>query len=71
MSDFLNRISKLSFKKLALLAAELQARLEAADGPANEPVAVVGARPVHPVGLASLAKKSQSIETWEACKADR
>ena len=42
MSDFLDRIGKLSPKRLALLAAELNDKLEAAERRARAPVAVVG-----------------------------
>ncbi len=42
MSDFLERISKLSPKRLALLALDLQSRVEALERRANEPIAVVG-----------------------------
>jgi acyl transferase domain-containing protein/acyl carrier protein len=42
MSDFLTRVSQLPPKKLALLANELNSRLEKAEGRASEPIAVVG-----------------------------
>jgi len=42
MSEFLDRISKLSPKRLALLALELNDKLEAAGGRAHEPIAIVG-----------------------------
>jgi acyl transferase domain-containing protein/NADP-dependent 3-hydroxy acid dehydrogenase YdfG/SAM-dependent methyltransferase/acyl carrier protein len=42
MSDFLERIGKLSPKRLALLALELNEKLEAAGQRRHEPVAVVG-----------------------------
>jgi len=42
MSDFIERVSKLSPKRLLLLAAELQSKLEAAGSAAREPVAVIG-----------------------------
>ncbi|CAG0930612.1 partial polyketide synthase 12, partial [Planctomycetaceae bacterium] len=48
MSDFLDRISKLSPKRLALLALELQEKVEALEGAAQsapatpEPIAIVG-----------------------------
>ena len=42
MSDFLNRISKLSPKRLALLAADLQAKLEKREQRDREPIAIVG-----------------------------
>ena len=42
MSEFLERISKLSPKRLALLALELQTRVDAVEGSAPEPLAVVG-----------------------------
>ena len=42
MSEFLERISKLSPKRLALLALELQTRVDALEGSAPEPLAVVG-----------------------------
>jgi microcystin synthetase protein McyG len=42
MSDFLDRISKLSPKRLALLALEQHEQLEAANRRAMEPIAVVG-----------------------------
>ena len=40
--EFLERIQKLSPKRLALLAAELERRLAARDAAACEPVAVIG-----------------------------
>ncbi len=42
MSDFFDRISKLSPKRLALLAVELNEKLESAGQRAREPIAVVG-----------------------------
>ena len=42
MSDFLKRISQLSPQRLALLAAELQSKLESAEGQKSAPIAVVG-----------------------------
>lgn len=42
MNDFLDRISKLSPKRLALLALEQHRQLEAAQHPKREPIAVVG-----------------------------
>ena len=42
MSDFLDRISKLSPKRLALLALELHEKAEAAGTHSNEPIAVIG-----------------------------
>ncbi|MBZ0297820.1 MAG: hypothetical protein K8L99_35015, partial [Anaerolineae bacterium] len=42
MSDFLKRISDLSPKRLALLAAELQSKLEASERQKSMPIAVVG-----------------------------
>jgi acyl transferase domain-containing protein/acyl carrier protein len=42
VSDFLDRVSKMSPKRLALLALELQGRVEALEGAAPEPLAVVG-----------------------------
>ncbi|MEO8152055.1 MAG: type I polyketide synthase [Rhizobacter sp.] len=42
MSDFLDRISKLSPKRLALLALELHEQVEAAGQHSNEPIAVIG-----------------------------
>src|SRR5262245_1539413 len=42
MSDFSERIAKLSPKRLAFLAMELQAQLDAAKSGQNEPVAIVG-----------------------------
>jgi acyl transferase domain-containing protein/acyl carrier protein len=42
MSDFLERISKLSPKRLALLAAELQAKLDALERTRTEPIAIIG-----------------------------
>jgi acyl transferase domain-containing protein/acyl carrier protein len=42
MSDFLDRISKLSAKRLALLALEQHEQLEAAERHAPEPIAVIG-----------------------------
>jgi acyl transferase domain-containing protein len=42
MSDFLDRISKLSAKRLALLALEQHEQLELAERHAHEPIAVIG-----------------------------
>jgi acyl transferase domain-containing protein/acyl carrier protein len=42
MSDFLDRINKLSPKRLALLALEQHEQLEAAERQAAEPIAVIG-----------------------------
>ncbi len=42
MSDFLDRISKLSPKRLALLAVDLQSRLEAVERSRREAIAVIG-----------------------------
>jgi len=42
MSDFFDRISRMSPKRLALLAAELQERLERAEAARGEAIAVVG-----------------------------
>ena len=42
MSDFLDRITKLSPKRLALLALELQTKLEALEGAGPEPIAIIG-----------------------------
>ncbi len=43
MSDFADRLSRLSPQKLALLAQELQARLQAAEQRTAEPIAIIGA----------------------------
>ncbi len=40
--SFLDRIEKLSPKQLALLAVELQSRLEASEKKQREPIAIVG-----------------------------
>ena len=42
MSEFLDRITKLSPKRLALLAMDLQAKVEALEAAAPEPLAVIG-----------------------------
>ena len=42
MSDFLDRISRLSPKRLALLATELQSRLAQLERARDEPIAIVG-----------------------------
>ena len=42
MSDFIERISTLSPKRLALLALELKERLDASDARARDPIAVIG-----------------------------
>jgi hypothetical protein len=42
MNDFLDRISKLPPKRLALLALELNTRLERLEKRAAEPVAIIG-----------------------------
>jgi len=42
MSDFLSRIEKLSPKRLALLAVQLQTRLDRIEGERAEPIAIIG-----------------------------
>ena len=42
MSEFFDRISKLSPQRLALLAMDLQSKLETAEASRHEPIAVVG-----------------------------
>src|ERR1700677_3707323 len=42
MNEFVERISKLSPKRLALLALELQAKIEELQRARNEPIAVIG-----------------------------
>lgn len=42
MSDFIDRIRQLSPQRLALLAIELNTRLEAAEAAQNDPIAVIG-----------------------------
>ncbi|MHB1132627.1 MAG: type I polyketide synthase [Chloroflexota bacterium] len=42
MSDIVERINRLSPKRLALLAVELQAKLEASARPQAEPIAIIG-----------------------------
>ena len=42
MSDFLSRIAKLSPQRLALLANELNERLEAMEDERSAPIAIVG-----------------------------
>ncbi len=42
MKEFLERISTLSPKRIALLAAQLQARLDALEQQRSEPIAIVG-----------------------------
>ncbi len=42
MSDFLERIAKLSPKRLALLAADLQARVDDLERARTEPIAIIG-----------------------------
>jgi len=42
MSEFLERIEKLSPKRLALLAYQLQSRLDSAEAERDEPIAIVG-----------------------------
>ena len=42
MKEFLERISGMSPKRLALLAVELQSKLESLEKAKNEPIAIVG-----------------------------
>jgi acyl transferase domain-containing protein/SAM-dependent methyltransferase/NAD(P)-dependent dehydrogenase (short-subunit alcohol dehydrogenase family)/acyl carrier protein len=42
MKDFLERISKLEPRRLALLAAQLQSRLDAVERARHEPIAIIG-----------------------------
>jgi hypothetical protein len=48
MDDFLERISKLSPRKLALLVRDLQARLDSIEKDKREPIAIVGS-PEEPI----------------------
>ncbi len=42
MSDFLTRIADYSPKRLALLANDLKKRVDALEGAAHEPIAIIG-----------------------------
>jgi hypothetical protein len=42
MSEFQKRIAKLSPQRLALLAMDLQSRLDAKESSLSEPIAIVG-----------------------------
>ena len=77
MSSFLDRISKLPFNKLALLAAELQEKLEAEQSAARQPVAIIGVGCRLPGGGDSvetfaemLAKGTDAIEEVETFRWD-
>lgn len=51
MSDLLQRLAKLSPQKLALLAAQLQTRLETLERSRSEPIAIVGIGCRYPGGI--------------------
>jgi microcystin synthetase protein McyG len=76
-SEFLERIQKLSPKRLALLAAELERRLAAREASASAPIAVVGVGCRMPGGIATpsafwdlLANKVDAIEEIPASRWD-
>jgi acyl transferase domain-containing protein/SAM-dependent methyltransferase/acyl carrier protein len=75
MSDFLTKISKLSPQRLALLAAELNDRLEALEEDRSGPVAIVGMGCRAPGGVhdaESLWKLlSEGVDAIEEVPADR
>ena len=77
MSSFSDRISKLPFNKLALLAAELHERLEAEQSAARQPIAIIGVGCRLPGGGDSLetfaemlAKGTDAIEEVETFRWD-
>jgi len=75
MSDFLNRISNYSAKRLALLADDLQSRLEALERARRESIAIVGIGCRFPGGVTNLDQYwtllAEGIDAISEVPADR